>query len=73
LIGNYSECIYATKDAALGDAVALIPWLAEAMRTRSMWDNRRQRGRAPDNIGSLRDAQNEMSWNGLSPARCPRF
>jgi hypothetical protein len=36
LIGDYSERIYATKDAALGGAVALIPWLAAAMRTRSV-------------------------------------
>jgi hypothetical protein len=36
LIGDYSERIYATKDAALGGTVALIPWLAAAMQTRSM-------------------------------------
>jgi hypothetical protein len=36
LIGDYSERSYATKDAAVSGAVALIPWLAEAIRTRSM-------------------------------------
>ena len=35
LVGDYSNRIYPTKDAAVGDAASLIPWLAEALRRRS--------------------------------------
>ena len=35
LVGDYSERVYATKDAALSDAVSYITWLAEKMRSRS--------------------------------------
>jgi len=36
LIGDYSERVYATKDAALSGAAAVVPWLADAMKTRPM-------------------------------------